>query len=209
MNISALIPAYNEQNTIGEIIDTLKGIEEIDEIVVVDDGSSDNTSLVAREFGAKVIRLDQNQGKGAAIQEGVNEIDSEIILMLDGDLIGLAAKHIYKLINPLKEDEADMVVGIFNEGRGLTDIAQLVTPNLSGQRAVKAEIMDNIKDLRKKGLGVEISLNKYVKENGRLRFVDLPELTHITKEEKMGFIRGLKARMKMYWEIIVTVLKRY
>ncbi|MFW6270761.1 MAG: hypothetical protein ACOC4G_11855, partial [Bacillota bacterium] len=68
-----------------------------------------------------------------------------------------------------------------------------------------------IKDLnlKKEGFGVEIYLNKYVKENGKVKFVDLPELTHVMKEEKMGFIKGLLARFKMYWEILRTVLFRY
>ena len=208
MEITALIPAYNEEKTIGTIIQTLKNIELIDDILVIDDGSADNTSKEARQSGARVIKLDQNQGKGAALQKGIECIDSHIALMLDGDLIGLNEKHINKLIKPLLNEEVDMVVGVFNEGRGLTDLAQMVTPNLSGQRALKLEVIKDL-DLTEKGFGVEISLNKYVKENGTVKFVDLPELTHVMKEEKMGFVKGLVARMKMYWEILRTVLERY
>ncbi|MFW6268960.1 MAG: glycosyltransferase family 2 protein, partial [Bacillota bacterium] len=135
MKITALIPAYNEENTIGTIIKTLKKMEIIDEILVVDDGSEDNTSEVSRKLGARVVRLKENQGKGAAIQKGIENINSDIALMLDGDLIGLHQEHINKLIYPVLDGEVDMAVGVFNEGRGLTDLAQLVTPNLSGQRA--------------------------------------------------------------------------
>ncbi|MFW5998165.1 MAG: glycosyltransferase family 2 protein [Halanaerobiaceae bacterium] len=208
MKITALIPAYNEENTIGTIIKTLKKMEIIDEILVVDDGSEDNTSEVSRKLGARVVRLKENQGKGAAIQKGIENINSDIALMLDGDLIGLHQEHINKLIYPVLDGEVDMAVGVFNEGRGLTDLAQLVTPNLSGQRALKLEVIKDL-NLKKEGFGVEIYLNKYVKENGKVKFVDLPELTHVMKEEKMGFIKGLLARFKMYWEILRTVLFRY
>ena len=209
MKITALIPAYNEQNTIANIIDTLKTINQIDEILVVDDGSRDKTAEVSRTSGARVVQLDHNQGKGAAIQKGIENIDSDIALLLDGDLLGLKSDHIDKLLTPLLNDKADMVVGVFNEGRGLTDLAQLVTPNLSGQRALKLDIIKDLDSLEKEGFGVEILLNKYVRENGRLKFVDLPELTHVMKEEKMGFFNGAKARLKMYWEILKTVFGRY
>jgi len=209
MKITALIPAYNEEETISDIIYTLKKIDLIHEIMVVDDGSEDNTAAISKKAGARVIKMDQNQGKGAAIQEGVKNINSDIALMLDADLIGLTTHHIKTLLEPLLNEEVDMVVGVLKEGRGLTDLAQLVTPNLSGQRAVKLEVIENIGDLDDEGFGVEISLNKYVRDNGKLKFIDLPGLTHVMKEEKMGFLKGLGARLKMYIDILKAFLARY
>lgn len=206
MKIIALIPAYNEEKTIAEIIHTLNNEPLIEKTVVVDDGSVDNTASVARRAGAMVVKMPENMGKGAAIQRGMESVECEILLLLDGDLIGLNSDHIQKLLQPLIDDQADMVVGVFNEGRGLTDLAQFVTPNLSGQRAIKVDILKNLKSLEKEGFGVEILLNKYVKKHGCLKFVNLPELTHVMKEEKMGFLRGLKARLRMYCDIIKTVL---
>src|SRR6056297_259166 len=151
MRIKALIPAFNEEKTIGNIIDILNTIPRVEEVIVVDDGSEDNTYQEADSRGAKVIKLDENKGKGAALQEGISKIDTEIILLLDGDLIGLNDTHIYKLINPLLADEADMTIGIFTKGRGLTDLAQVVSPNLSGQRAIKLSELRKIKSLDQKG----------------------------------------------------------
>lgn len=208
MKISALIPAYNEEETISVIINILKQIDKIDEIIVIDDGSEDATAAIAKSSGAEVVQLTPNRGKGAAIKAGFNYLSTDIILMLDGDLIGLTPDHINKLLQPLLLDEADMVVGIFSEGRGITDLAQKLAPNLSGQRAVKFDIIKNINNLGD-GFGVEISLNRYVKNKGRLKFVKLDELTHVMKEEKMGWARGVTARLKMYRDLVKTFLANY
>src|SRR6056297_2018623 len=202
MKIKTLIPAFNEEKTIGDIIDTLNQVSLINEVIVVDDGSEDNTYLVAKNRGARVIKMDQNRGKGAALQEGIAKIDTDIILLLDGDLIGLRQEHVYKLLNPVISDEADMTIGVFKKGRGLTDLAQVVSPGLSGQRAIKLSELKKVKNLDKEGFGVEVALNKHFKEKERVKKVVLKDLTHVMKEEKLGLVKGVKARTKMYIDII-------
>jgi len=202
MKIKTLIPAFNEEKTIGDIIDTLNQVSLINEVIVVDDGSEDNTYLVAKNRGARVIKMNQNRGKGAALQEGIAKIDTDIILLLDGDLIGLRQEHVYKLLNPVISDEADMTIGVFKKGRGLTDLAQVVSPGLSGQRAIKLSELKKVKNLDKEGFGVEVALNKHFKEKGIVKKVELKDLTHVMKEEKMGLVKGVKARTKMYIDIL-------
>lgn len=209
MKICTLIPAYNEEKTISNIVKTVRETELIDRVIVVDDGSDDNTAEVAARAGAEVIRLEENRGKGAALKTGIAEIKADIVLMLDGDLIGLTPDHINKLLAPVRENDVDMAVGIFDHGPGLTELAQQVTPKLSGQRAIKLDILNNIHDLDDTGFGVEISINNYVKKNGVVEFVELKHLNHVMKEEKMGLIKGLLARLKMYWDIVRTVIKRF
>jgi len=208
MKVTALIPAYNEEKTIKNVIITIQNHHKVENILVVDDGSSDKTAFLAKETGVRVISFEKNLGKGAALQCGIKEINSDIILMLDGDLIGLKEKHINILLTPIFNDQCDMTVGVFNDGRGLTDMAQFFAPNLSGQRAVKANIIKNIGNLEKSGYGVEIAINKYVKKVGRVKYVDLPDLTHVMKEEKRGFARGVVDRAKMYWDILKTTFNK-
>lgn len=208
MKVTALIPAYNEEKTIKIVIETVKKHKNVDNVLVINDGSSDATAKVAKGTGARVISLEKNQGKGAALQRGIEEINDSIILMLDGDLIGLKEKHINTLLHPLFNDECDMTVGVFNKGRGLTDLAQFFAPNLSGQRAVKTEVIKKIGNLQNSGYGVEIAINKFVKKNGRLKYVDLSDLTHVMKEEKRGFAKGVVDRARMYWDILKVTFSK-
>ncbi|MTI60716.1 MAG: glycosyltransferase family 2 protein [Firmicutes bacterium] len=208
MEVTVLIPAYNEGNTIESIINTLKTIKSIKEVLVINDGSTDNTAELAAKAGARVISLPENLGKGAALQRGIEEISSRIIIMLDADLIGLNKVHITNLLEPIYRGEADMTVGVFNHGRGITDLAQFFSPNLSGQRAVKAEMISDMSSLKKAGYGVEIAINQHVKKKGRVKYVDLPDLTHIMKEEKRGIIKGVIDRSKMYWDIFRVLFNK-
>lgn len=206
MKVSAVIPAYNEAKTVGDVVRAIKPIELIDEIIVVSDGSWDDTPAVAQAAGAKVIALQENIGKGGAMMVGVRESKHDVILFLDADLIGLEAEHVYKLLEPVLFDQADMAVGIFEGGRAVTELAQIVAPFLSGQRAVKRFIMEAIARLDLTRFGVEVALTRYVHEHGlRVEEVYLQDLTHVMKEEKLGLVKGFMARMKMYWEIAKSV----
>jgi len=209
MNVTAVIPAYNEEQTIADVVKCVISIDKIQKVIVVSDGSTDSTAEIARECGADVIELDENVGKGGAIRAGINECGTEIILFLDADLIGLTEKHVLDLIEPVIDNKADMTIGIFKKGRMVTDLAQKVTPYLSGQRAIKKSIIDKIPNIDITRYGVEVALTKYVdKFNVRVQEVDLPDMTHVTKEEKLGIIRGVHARLKMYWDI-VKILSSY
>lgn len=134
---------------------------------------------------------------------GVKHADAEIILFLDADLIGLKYGHIRSLIEPVAGGLADMTIGIFDEGRPVTDIAQKLAPFLTGQRAVRKEILERIPELEHSRFGVEVALSRYAEKEGlRVMKVSLPGLAQVMKEEKAGVLKGFRARMQMYWEII-------
>ncbi|WP_057978248.1 glycosyltransferase [Caloramator mitchellensis] len=203
MKAVCIIPAYNEEKTIADVIDVVKSVDIINKVIVVSDGSTDNTATIARNHGAIVYELKENKGKGAAVKIGVDNADSELILLLDADLIGLTKEHVVDLLNPVLRDEADMTIGIFAKGRFATDLAQFVAPHLSGQRAVKKEIITKINNIDITRYGIEVALTKSVEREGyRVVNVELKDLTHIMKEEKLGFRKGFAARMKMYWDIL-------
>jgi len=203
VTVSALIPAFNEEKTVGNVVDVLKHCERIDEIIVINDGSSDNTSKIAKSHGVHVIDLEQNIGKGGAICRGLQVVNGDIILILDADLIGLKKNHVNDMINPILFENVDMTIGIFTKGRTATDLAQKFAPFLSGQRAVKKAVLDSIDNLEISRYGFEIALTKYADKQGLdVKEVYLENLTHIMKEEKMGLYKGMKARVKMYFEII-------
>jgi glycosyltransferase involved in cell wall biosynthesis len=201
--ISVVIPAYNEEKTVGNVLNVLRDIAAINEIIVVSDGSTDGTAAVSRKAGARVIELPQNMGKGAAIKKGFNETSGEIVLLFDADLIGLKPDHVIRLLKPVAGNAAGMTVGVFSSGRLPTYLAQKISPFLSGQRAVRREILENISDIEDAGYGVEIALTKFArKENIKVLKVELEDLTHVMKEEKLGLVEGFYERLKMYWQIL-------
>lgn len=110
MNSIAIIPAFNEEIAIGSII--LRTLQYVNMVLIVDDGSSDKTSEVAKLAGAEVITHVNNLGKGEALKSGFQAISDEwdIIVTIDAD-----GQHnpdeIPKLINPILEEGADLVNG--------------------------------------------------------------------------------------------------
>lgn len=203
MNVTTIIPAYNEGTHIGEVLSTICAVEIVDEIIVVSDGSTDDTVDVAKSFNVDVIELDKNYGKGFAMRTGVNYARFPIILFLDADLKGIQPCHIDSLLVPLCLDMADMTLGVFDSGRGVTDLAQRLTPFLTGQRGIKRFLLDEIEEEEwSKGFGIELMLTKYARAR-QLRTLEIPlnHVSHVMKEEKMGLARGVASRFKMYWEI--------
>lgn len=207
MAAAVIIPAFNEERTVARVIRAARNSPGISQIIVVNDGSTDRTSAVARKAGAEVIDLPVNMGKGAAVAEGVKATTAGVLLLLDADLVGLRPSHIRALLEPVLRDEADMTVGVFTDGRKATDLAQRLTPFLSGQRAVKREVLEAMTDLKSCGYGMEVSLSRFARHaNLRVFYIPLRRISQIMKEEKRGVVRGFAARMKMYWEIILIFL---
>lgn len=208
MSVSAIIPAYNEEKTIGNVLRIVKSISLINDIIVVSDGSTDDTANIARNYGVNVIELQENVGKGGAIKAGLEVCNSDIILLLDADLIGLNTSHVFDLLIPVINGEEDMTVGLFKKGRVVTDIAQKIAPNLSGQRVLKKYILEELPDIDLVRYGIEVALTKYVSNKDyRVKEIYLQDITHLTKEEKMGLLHGFSSRMKMYWDIVKVLNK--
>lgn len=203
MRVAAVIPAYNEEATIGPVIDAVRRVPCIDDVVVVSDGSDDATAAVARRHGAYVIELQANVGKGGALKAGIERADADVYVFLDADLIGLQPDHVTALLDPVLEGRAAMTVGRFSGGRVATDLAQVVAPYLSGQRAVRREVLAGIPNLEVARFGVEMALTRHIQRRRiRVEEVVLVGLTHRTKEEKLGILPGFLARMREYWDII-------
>ncbi|MCD6156584.1 MAG: glycosyltransferase family 2 protein [Candidatus Atribacteria bacterium] len=111
--ITIVIPAYNESRTIGRLIKQLLK-NGYSEVVVVDDGSQDETFRQAQKAGAEVLRLPINRGTGGALRTGfefvLKEKKAEIVVMMDADLQH-KVEDIEKLIEPIRKKEAEVVIG--------------------------------------------------------------------------------------------------
>ena len=110
-NVSIIIPAFNEAQTIGAIVERLKTLYPDYEVVVIDDGSSDDTAKTAEKAGAEVYQHPYNIGNGAAVKSGIRVASGDILVFMDGD-----GQHDPADVQRLLErmPEFDMVVGTRN-----------------------------------------------------------------------------------------------
>lgn len=114
MKITVIIPVYNEVNTIQEIINRVRATGVVDEILVVDDGSTDGTREVLRSLNGhdsvRVILHHHNQGKGAAVVTGIHNAGGDVLIIQDADL-EYNPREYPALLQPLEEGLADVVYG--------------------------------------------------------------------------------------------------
>jgi glycosyltransferase involved in cell wall biosynthesis len=216
--IGVVIPAYNEEKDIPFVLNTAGSVEWLSQIVVVNDGSTDNTLAVAQECAGKypqmfVKNIPENQGKGAAILAGVQALraDIEVVIFMDADLIGFSSEHLAKLSDPISNKQCDMTVARFCQGRLRTDLSQRFAPNWSGQRSLPREAAEvALIPLARSGYGVEIGLTQYAKrKNWRVQYVNWEGTTHNIKEDKLGWKRGLLGRRVMYQQVLKTWLREW
>src|SRR5690349_2092320 len=109
--IAAIVPAYNEAETLSEVLNVLLATPLLHEVLVVSDGSTDDTVEIARSHGVKTIHLRQNQGKGMAMAVGVAHTDARILTFVDGDILNLTTEQLTRLIEPVLSGRSDMNVG--------------------------------------------------------------------------------------------------
>jgi glycosyltransferase involved in cell wall biosynthesis len=113
MRIAVIIPAHNEEQRIGSTVRAVRAIPNVGPVVVVDDGSDDATGTHAEKAGAEVVRLQNNVGKGAAVEAGSPRVsDADVVLLLDADL-GESAGEAAALVAPVLCGDADMTIAGF------------------------------------------------------------------------------------------------
>ncbi|HUK44513.1 MAG TPA: glycosyltransferase family 2 protein [Gaiellaceae bacterium] len=190
MKVSFLIPAYNEAATIGEVLERIAALDLDSQVIVVDDGSRDDTASIAAAAGATVIRQ-PNRGKGSAIRAAIAEADGEIAVIQDADMEYDPAE-VPELIEPIVRGAADVVFGSRLRGgkpqraflfwhlvgnRFLSLVTNaLFNTTLSdmetGYKAFRLEVLRSL-DLREDGFGIEPEITGKVCKR-KLRIYELP-----------------------------------
>ncbi|MCX6812420.1 MAG: glycosyltransferase [Candidatus Berkelbacteria bacterium] len=214
--ISIVIKAYNEAENISRVLRVLAPIDWIDEVIVANDGSTDETAEVVAKFlddKIKIVTNPKNLGMGGAMALGVKNAKSDLLLFLDADLVGLTEDHLLEILAPIIfTKKADLVLGVF----GLKDlgedtstkIANRFMPMIAGQRAIWRKNLPPLSEMIESKFGADLLIAKNVPRSRR-EVVKLPGLSQITKEQKSKgeFGKAFTARMKMYKEVIKILLQ--
>jgi len=210
---AAIIPAWNEAATVGAVVYAALDAQLTDEVIVVDNASSDATARVAAAHGARVVH-EPTAGKGEAMRAGVAASDADVIVFLDADLVCLRPHHVDGLVASVVSGDTDMACGLFDRGPVANPIFLEGLPVLTGQRALRRELFEqlDLRDLR--GYRVEAALNSLVAQRGLRRHDQvLPGLWHRTKEEKLsnpvvGFVTKLGMLASACWSYTRFALAR-
>jgi glycosyltransferase involved in cell wall biosynthesis len=212
-SVTSIVCAFNEEETLPGVVRTLIDATEVNELVVINDGSTDGTSTTLKEFAnnpkVRIIEFPHNRGKGFAMAEGIDNAQGEILLFVDADLLNFELHYISQLLNPLMNGEADMVIGHPTEN----DFDKKVNPfiSIAGERAVFKKDILPVKDkIKHSGYGVETIINLYyASQNKHTEYVWLWGLLHPIKLDKHSFNTAVKNYWREGYQISRSIVVNY
>jgi len=216
----AVIPCFNESRTIGSLV--IETLSYVDQVLVVDDGSSDQTAFIAERAGAEVLRFDENRGKGVALRQGLRravDAGAEIVITLDGDGQH-APRSIPALLEPIEKDGVEVVVGARNNsgdgsasvirslGRRILDTAtntqmtSTVSDTQSGFRAFSSTAIQELQGIDS-GMGVESEMLIQADRSGlQIKEVDVEE--HYNSEAT-STVHPIRHGRQVLWSILRVI----
>jgi glycosyltransferase involved in cell wall biosynthesis len=203
----AIIPAYNEAGRVGSVVRLAVESGLFARVLVVDDGSRDDTAVEASTAGADVLRLSPNAGKALAMKHGLEATKEPVVCFLDADLLSVTAGHLRMLVEPVVQGRQLATLGVFQGGRLLTGLAQKIAPMISGQRCLQRALLNSFADWGS-GYGIETSLNAYLLTRGiRQQIVYWEGAAQLMKEEKWGLLRGSQKRLRMIYQVLAAWIR--
>lgn len=193
MKISVIIPAYNEEKYISKVIKMVKKCKCAEEIIVVDNNSTDRTSEIAKKNGATTVFC-QKQGKGYAMEKGIKTAKGDILVFLDGDICNYKDNFLNLLTNPIIKRDVDFVKSTFDRSGGrVTELVarpllELLFPKLgyfhqplSGIIAGKKEVFKKLKLDKDYGVDVGLLIDVY-KEKATIEEVNIGKIKNYSQD---------------------------
>ena len=199
--VDVVMPARNEAATIAANIAAARECRHVRQVIVVDDGSTDDTAMIAEAAGARVVGRPGSTGsKAHAMDAGVQATDATHILFVDADCTGLRSDHLDAICEPVLDGRAAMSLGAFDYGR--LNWLVLRCPPLSGERIIPRELWEAIPDAKLAGYTIETRINEVISER-RLRTSvrTMVGVHHRTKRAKFGMVEGLRRTWQMYCDL--------
>lgn len=213
--LSVVIPSYNEAKTVGHVVGEVLKLGEVDELILVDDGSKDTTTKKIEKFKKderfKYIKHAKNEGKGVALKTGIKASTNDVILLLDADLKNITAQKIKNIFMPVLEDKVDVSRASFSLSRGrVTEIAvkpmmKILFPDIeleqpiTGQVCAKKEFLERIDLENRWGVDIGILLDA-MQEGQRIKEVNIGKLEHKAQ--------SMEEKAEMARQVLETMIKK-
>ncbi|WP_319529550.1 glycosyltransferase family 2 protein [uncultured Cohaesibacter sp.] len=216
--VSCIIPTFNEAPRILAVLDIVRRHPQINEVIVVDDGSTDGTaSIVASVAGVRLFRMPRNGGKTKALAKGFEMATGSHILLVDADLIGLNGDDLTALINPVLTGTTDISISLRRNAPRLWHWVGI--DYISGERCMKASLVSpylgELESLPK--FGFEVWLNDLcIMQSARISVVLWDGVVSPSKVSKMGRLKGVLAdfgmigdlfRKETPWQLVKQIWK--
>jgi glycosyltransferase involved in cell wall biosynthesis len=197
--ISCIVCAYNEADRIRNILDVIAYHPALTEVIVVNDGSTDDTEALIRSYPTiRVLSHTPNRGKTYALSRGIAAARCDHLMLLDADLAGVTAADIDALAAPVMRGEAEVSISL--RSNSLWVYRQLGLDFVSGERvAPKWLLKDAVAAMQRlPRWGGEVYMNEiFIRRACRITVVRWPRVLNIRKYQKFGAWRGALAEMKM------------
>ena len=218
MRTVAVVPSYEEEGSVGRTVSSLLAIPGVDEVVVIDDYSTDLSAREAAGEGATVVVNGANLGKGGSLNRVLPYLEFDFLLLVDGDL-GDSAREAEMILAPVLAGEADLSIAAFGPARrkGGFGIAQglggmairllaggVMASPLSGQRAMTRRTYERVAPFEE-GFGVEVGMTVDALRAG-LTVVEIE--TGMSHRETGRDLAGFKHRGRQFLDILRSALKR-
>ena len=205
VSLSCIICAFNEGPRIAAVLDVVSVHPLLQELIVVDDGSTDNTAEIVSAYpGVRMITCSENRGKSHAMATGLAAAQGEFVMLLDADLKGLCAQNITALAAPVLSGAVGASLSLRQNSLWLFRLIGL--DFVSGERVIRkallSEVLMEIHGLPR--FGIELFMNqRMIARKLPLAVSYWPQVTQCRKTEKLGYWQGVRAE----WRMLVDLLQ--
>lgn len=201
--MDAIVPAFNEEETVAEVVSVLVRSGRFSRVLCVDDGSADRTAELAARAGAAVLPMPQNVGKGQAMLAAVAECPGDVAFF-DADLVGFRPDHVDLLLHGYRRGY-DMVCGIRDYGNVGGMLQMTMGPLITGERVLRRWILEQLPASCWDGYSIETAMNFICDQyGGRVCLVVMEGVEIRGKVKKGGVLKGLRGHVGMFAEISAT-----